>query len=325
MAATAEWLDQDYYRVLGVPETASDKEITRAYRRLARRLHPDTNGGGGDAQRFGEVTAAYDVLHDPEKRREYDEARRFAASRRSAGAPPWPHGVSVRVNRSGTGTGPGRARRVSVENLFGGDPGQGLGAVFGDAFAGSRTGPAGRPRRGADVEAELELPFEEAVRGTTRALRVGSQTVTARIPAGVADGQTIRLPGHGEPGTDGGPPGDLRIRIRVAPHPLFGRSGRDLTVSVPVTFPEAVLGVDIAVPTLDGPVTVRVPPGTRSGATLRVRGRGVPPSGRAGGNPGDLLVTVEVDVPRQLDERQRAAVEALAQALPQPSRAHPGV
>ena len=328
MAATAEWLEKDYYRVLGVPETATDKDVTRAYRRLARELHPDTNRGGGDAQRFGEVTAAYDVLHDPEKRREYDQVRRLAASARTGGGPSWPHGRQVRVNRRGR-PGPGRTRTVSVEDLLGGDAEQSLGDLFGDGsgggFSRARTAGGRRPRRGADLEAELELPFEDAVRGTTRVLRLGSRTVTARIPPGVADGQTIRLPGRGEPGSDGGPPGDLRIRVSVAPHRVLGRSGRDLTVTVPVTFPEAALGADIAVPTLDGPVTVRVPPGTRSGTTLRVRGRGVPSSGRSGGGAGDLLVTVEVDVPRRLDDRQRAAVEALAAALPGSPRASLGV
>jgi molecular chaperone DnaJ len=327
VAVAAEWLEKDYYRVLGVPETATDKEITRAYRRLARRLHPDTGGNAGDSERFGEVAAAYEVLHDAARRKEYDEVRRLAASRAAAGATAWPHGRSVRVNRPGPGPRGGSARRrtVSVEDLFGPDAGDVFGDGFGDAFGRSRRGPATGSRRGADLEAELTLPFEDAVRGTTRSLRLGSRSVTARIPPGVGDGQTIRLRGRGEPGPDGGPAGDLLIRVRVSPHPVFGRSGRDLTVTVPVTFAEAALGADISVPTLDRPVRVRVSPGTRSGSTLRVRGRGVPSADRSGGGAGDLLVTVEVDVPRELDDRQRAAVQALAAAIPGSPRAHLGV
>ena len=314
MALRTEELEKDHYRVLGVPETATDQEITRAYRRLARELHPDT--GSGDNARFGDVATAYEVLHDPARRREYDQARRLLR----AGAPPggsahtgsaWPRGRTVRVHR----------RRS--------------------------------PRRGPDLEAELRLDFADAVRGTTaeipaveevrcpgcdgtgrdpRALTAPcsscagtgvqrrSRTVTARIPAGVDDGQAIRLPGRGGAGIDGGPPGDLWVRVHVAPHPVLGRRGRDLTVSVPVTFAEAALGADVRVPTLDGPVTVRVPAGTQPGTTLRLRGSGVP----GPGTPGDLLVTVRVEVPRQLTPRQRAAVEELAAATPDPPREGPG-
>ncbi|MGY1849030.1 DnaJ C-terminal domain-containing protein [Blastococcus sp. SYSU DS1021] len=302
---TAEWLDKDHYRVLGVAESASDKEITRAYRRLVRELHPDTNPDAGAGERFREVTSAYEVLHDPVRRREYDEVRRLAPAGRSTGGPGWPHGRSVRVNRRGPRAG---GHRVTVEDLFGmsaDDGGWGTGL----------------PRRGADLEVAVELPFDQAVRGTTRRLRLGSRTVTARIPPGIADGQTLRLAGRGEPGENGGPAGDLVLRVRVASHPFFRRDGRDLAVTVPVTFAEAALGADVRVPTLDRPVRVRIPAGTRSGTTLRVPGRGVP----AADGAGDLLVTVEVDVPRELDERQRAAVQALAAATPGAPRAHLGV
>jgi molecular chaperone DnaJ len=306
VAMTAEWVDKDFYRVLGVGESASDKEITRAYRRLARDLHPDTNPDAGDGQRFREVTSAYEVLHDPARRREYDEVRRLARTGRPAGGRGWPHGQSVRVNRRGP-----RAEGdwITVEDLFG--------HVTGEDGGWS----AARPRRGADLETAVDLPFEEAVRGATRRLRLGARTVTARIPPGVADGQTVRLPGRGQPGENGGPPGDLVVRVRVTPHRYFGREGRDLTVTVPVTFAEAALGADVRVPTLDRPVTVRIPPGTRSGTTFRVSGRGVP----ARDGAGDLLVTVDIDVPRELDDRQRAAVQALAAALPGSPRAHLGV
>lgn len=306
MAMTAEWLAKDYYRVLGVEESASDKEITHAYRRLARDLHPDTNPDAADGERFREATSAYEVLHDPTRRREYDEVRRLARTGRPTGGRGWPHGQSVRVTRRGPRA---EGTRITVEDLFG--------HVTGEDGGWS----AARPRRGADLETVVELSFEEAVRGTTRRLRPGARSVTARIPAGVADGQTVRLAGRGQPGENGGPAGDLVIRVRVAPHPYFARDGRDLTVTVPVTFPEAALGADVHVPTLDRPVTVRIPPGTRSGTTFRVHGRGVP----APDGAGDLLVTVEVDVPRELDDRQRAAVQALAAAIPGSPRAHLGV
>lgn len=302
MAVRAEWLEKDYYDVLGVPATASDKDLNRAYRKLARRLHPYANpGDAASEERFKEVTAAYDVLGDPDRRREYDEARR----RRAAG---------VGAGPGDPAGGPGAFTfRVDEGDLDGfGFADFDLGDLLGDVLAGGGSHRA-RPRRGRDLASELDLDFEEAVRGTTRAVTLAGEaggparTVRARVPAGVDDGGTIRLPGLGEPGRDGGPAGDLLLRVRVARHRLFGRQGRDLTVTVPVTFPEAALGAEITVPTLDDPVTLRIPAGTPSGRTFRVRGRGVP-----GG--GDLLVTVEVAVPPRLSPEQRRAVEALAAA-----------
>jgi molecular chaperone DnaJ len=282
MAVQTEWLEKDYYALLGVPETASEQDVTRAYRRLARELHPDVNPDKPDAEdRFKEVSAAYDVLGDAAKRKEYDELRRSA--------------------RRGPGDG---GFQIHVDDL--GD----LGDLFGGLF-----GSAGRPRRGRDVETEVELGFEDAVRGAT--VNVGSARV--RVPAGIEDGQMIRVPGQGGDGRDGGPRGDLYVTVRVAPHRLFGRRGADLTLRVPVTFAEATLGADIRVPTLDGePVTLRIPAGTPSGRTFRVRGRGVP-------GTGDLLVTVDVAVPRKLSEEQRKAVAALAEATPASPRAYLGV
>ena len=212
----------------------------------------------------------------------------------------------MRVTRRGPRTG---GNRDPVEDLFGSVTAEDGG--WGTA----------RPRRGADLQTSVELPFEEAVRGTTRRLRLGARSVTARITSGIVDGQTVRLAGQGQPGENGGPAGDLVVRVRVALHPFFRREGSDLVVTVPVTFPEAALGADVRVPTLDRPVTVRIPPGTRSGTTFRVPDRGAP----ARNGAGDLLVTVDVDVPRQLDDRQRAAVQALAAAIPGSPRAHLGV
>ncbi len=342
MTATTDWLEQDYYRLLGVPQNASDKEITKAYRKLARQLHPDTNADSDAAERFKEVAAAYDVLHDEQKRREYDEIRRLAAQPRrpSSGAGGWdvPGGYTIRVDHVGD---PDGSADVDMEDMFG--------SMFGNQ---RRSAP--RQRRGEDLAAELQLSFDDSVRGTTTHLAVDdevlcrrcdgagaepgtrhaactacdgrgtqriSRTVHARIPPGVEDGQTIRLTGKGRPGRNGGPAGDLLVRLHVSRHRLFGRSGRDLTLTVPVTFVEAALGADIAVPTLDEPVTVRIPPGTPTGRTFRVRGRGI----ATGKGTGDLLVTVEISVPRHLTAEQRTAVEALANATTDSPRAALGV
>jgi molecular chaperone DnaJ len=368
VAPQREWFDTDYYKVLGVSDQATEKEITRAYRKLAKQYHPDANPGSED--KFKEISAAYDVLGDPERRKEYDEVRRLGplAGGFGTGAGAQNGGFSFRIDDLG--------------DLFGG--------IFGRS--GRRTGradgsPFGGPRRGQDVEAELHLPFEEAIEGIVTSVNVvsgavchncagtgarpGSKPVTCprcggtgtlndnqglfslaqpcpecrgrglkitdpcptcggsgvervqrgvkvRIPAGVADGQRIRVKGRGEPGANGGPSGDLYVTVHVATHRLFGRSGRNLTLRVPVTFAEAALGADITVPSLSEPVTLRIPPGTPSGKTFRVRGRGV----QQGGQTGDLLVTVEVDVPRELDERQRNAVEHLAEVSGASPRQH---
>jgi len=369
MAAQREWFEKDYYRVLGVPESASAKEIKSAYRKLSRRYHPDANASDATAEeRFKEISAAYDVVGDPERRKEYDEVRRLGPA--SAGFP---------GGGGGGGFGFGEA-----------DLGDLLGGLFGGR--GRRGGGRGGPHRGQDLEAELHLGFEDAVHGITTAVHLTSDAacstchgsgakpgtsprtcatcggrgvvsdnqglfsfsspctacggkgtvvddpcpscrgsgverrpreVKLRVPPGVDDGQRIRLKGRGAPGVNGGPAGDLYVVVRVAPHPLFRRRGRDLALTVPVTFPEAALGADISVPTLSGtPVTLRVPPGTRSGRTFRVKGKGVPGAKGAG----DQLVTVEVSVPSNLSTAEREAVEALRAAGDGTSpRAHLGV
>lgn len=318
--ATADWLTKDYYAVLGVPPTATAKQITRAYRKLARELHPDTRTGGGNDDRFKEVAAAYAVLGDEARRKEYDELR-AAAAQRSSGWTGDRGGFRVRTQSSGPDDIHGFYDSdvlggISIEDLLGGRFTSG---GFRDAGA-----PPRRPRRGQDLQTSVRLSFEQAVRGATVDIPLGqNRTVSARIPAGVEDGQTVRLAGRGGPGSSGGPAGDLLVQVFVDRHPLFGRDGRHLTVTVPVTFPEAALGADVAVPTLDGPVTLRIPPSTASGTTLRVRGRGVPAGGSR--KAGDLLVTVQVDVPKHLTDEQRAAVEQLAAATTESPRRHLGV
>jgi molecular chaperone DnaJ len=370
-----DWFEKDYYKVLGVASGASDKEITKAYRKLARELHPDRNPDDAKAEeRFKEVAAAYDVLGDATKRAEYDEVRRMG-----------PVGGGFGGGFGGGRPGGGGA---STFNFDAGDLGDLLGGLFGRG-GGGRRAPTG-PQRGDDLEAELHLSFEDAANGVTTTVNLTSEApcqtchgsgakpgtapkacprcngrgvlddnqglfsfsqpcdrcggrgrivedpcptcggrglehrprrVKVRIPAGVRDGQSIRLKGRGGPGRNGGPAGDLFVRVRVSEHRLFGRSGDNLTITVPITFPEAALGADVAVPTLDGStVTVRIPSGTSSGRTFRVRGRGV----TTGSKTGDLLVTVEVAVPRKLSAAQKKAVEALAAATDESPRQHLG-
>ncbi|QXC59930.1 molecular chaperone DnaJ [Aquihabitans sp. G128] len=375
MAAQREWFEKDYYRVLGVAEDADAKDITRAYRKLARENHPDANPGDSAAEeRFKEISAAYDVVGDAEKRKEYDEVR--------AAGPMGPGGPG--------GFGGGGPSGGFTFNA--GDMGGGLGDVFGNLFGGGRgrggRGRATGPQRGGDLEAELHLGFTDAVAGLTTTLHLVSDAVChvcngngaepgttpttcptcggrgvvdddqgffatqrpcpqcagrgvliehpckncrgvgierrprevkVRIPAGVHDGQRIRLKGRGDPGRNGGPPGDLFVTCKVDPHALFRMDGRDLRITVPITFPEAALGADISVPTIDGAsVKVRLPAGTRTGRTFRVKGRGVATTKATG----DLLVTVEVAVPVTLSDAERAAVEALAAAADESPRAH---
>lgn len=351
MEAPREWFEKDYYAVLGVASSAADDEITKAYRKLARSLHPDANPGDAAAEeRFKEVSAAYDVVGDPEKRGRYDEIRRLGAG--------------------GFGTRPGAGAGFSD-----------LGDLFGGLFN-RGAGPTGRgvgPQRGADVETEIHLSFEDAAQGVTTTVNVSSDAacgpcrgtgaapgtspvacsrcggrgtlsedqgffslaqpcpscrgsgelietpcpeckgtavskarrrLKVRIPAGVDDGARIRLKGRGSPGRNGGPPGDLYVKTHVAPHDRFRREGRNLRVSVPVSFADAVLGAKVKVPTLDGaPVTVRVKGGTQPGTTMRVRGRGIDD----GKGKGDLLATIDVVVPKNPTAAQRKLIEELAE------------
>jgi molecular chaperone DnaJ len=361
MAAQREWYEKDYYKVLGVSDDATPKDITKAYRKLARGSHPDTHPGDDAAEeRFKEVSSAYDVLGDEAKRKEYDEVRRLGPIGGFQGSPGGPSGYNFNVGSDGLG--------------------DILGQMFGRGRRGGGPSAAAGPQRGADVEATLSLDFADAAKGITTTLYLtsdaqcstchgsgakpgtqpkvcsncggrgvvddnqglfsfsspcrvcggrgvvitdpcptcqGSGTerrpreVQARIPAGVADGQKIRLKGRGAPGRNGGPAGDLIVECHVTPHRLFGRDGNNLTVKVPVTFSEATLGGDVDVPTLDGPrVMLRLRPGTPGGSRHRVKGKGIVTKK----GTGDLIVTVDVEVPTQLTDEQRTAVEALAAA-----------
>ena len=331
--ASQDWFEKDFYAILGVPQDADQGAIKKAYRKLARQHHPDRNAGDVAAERrFKDIGEAHAVLSDKKQREEYDAVRQMAhgGARFRAGGPGGAGGFEdvfsafggggggqrVRFSQGGPG-GAGGAGQPDLDDLlaqmFGGGAGAGAGggagarARGGDPFSGFGA-PRG-PRPGADVHARTSLSFRDAVEGATVTLTTAEgRRITTKIPAGVKDGQKIRLRGKGGEGDPGAAKGDLILTVSVDRHPVFGRDGDNLTVDLPVTFAEAALGATVSVPTLDGtPVRVKVAPGTPSGRVLRVKGRGV--AGR--GSTGDLLAKVNVVVPQRLTDTAREAVEVL--------------
>lgn len=354
-----DWVEKDYYQVLGVTSGASQEEIKRAYRTLAQELHPDANPDNPSAEeKFKDVSEAYTTLSDEDQRRQYDEVRQMVAS----------GGFSGGFGSPGGFPGGQRVRVEDVGDLLGGFGG------LGDLFGGGGRRQAG-PRRGADLTTDLTMSFRDAVQGATTTLKVRGQSscsrcqgngaepgtavstcgtcggmgtvsqnqgvfsfaqpcracqgrgriiqnpctncrgsgsevrtrsISVKIPPGVNDGATIRLRGKGSPGQFGGPSGDLLVQAHVDPHPLFKRKGQNLTARIPVSFTEAALGSEIEVPTLDGSVRLKVPAGTTSGNTFRVKERGIP---KTKGKAGDLLVTVEVAVPKKLPRAAKKLLE----------------
>ncbi|WP_273652503.1 DnaJ C-terminal domain-containing protein [Cellulomonas fimi] len=306
-----DWLEKDFYAVLGVPKDADAATIKKAYRKLARSMHPDHNPGDAAAEaKFKEIGEAYAVLSDTEQRQQYDQLRamaggaRFTAGGRGGGNAGF---EDLFGGMFGGANGPGGRVRYSTSPGAGGAGGAGFEDLLGGLFNQGGFGGARGPQQGADLAAEVTLPFRQATEGSTVGLTVEGRSFTARIPAGVRDGQKIRLPRKGRPGEAGGPPGDLVVTVHVTPHPVFSSDGPNLRVTVPVAFDEAALGATIEVPTLDGgTVRVRVPEGTPSGRVLRVKGKGITtPKG-----VGDLLVTVQVVVPQRLSAAAREAVQA---------------
>lgn len=302
-----DWLEKDFYAVLGVTKDADAATIKKAYRKLARQLHPDQNPGDAGAEaRFKDIGEAYAVLSDAEQRQQYDQLRamaggaRFTAGGRGGGTAGFD---DMFGGMFGGANGPGGRVRYAQ----GGQGGAGFEDLLGGLFGGGGGFGARGPQQGADLTATTTLPFRTAVEGSTISLSVEGRTVNARIPAGVRDGQKIRLRGKGRPGDAGAPPGDLVITVQVEPHPVFTLDGTHLRVTVPIAFDEAALGATIEVPALDGStVRVKVPAGTPSGRILRVKGRGVATSR----GTGDLLVSVQVVVPQKLSPAAKEAVQA---------------
>jgi curved DNA-binding protein len=304
---------QDYYEALGVAQDASADDIRRAYRQLARKYHPDVNKEPGAEDRFKQISEAYDVLRDPEKRGRYD---RLGANWRSgqdmsgAGG----HGTAD-AGGFGQGFSPGG---FGADDGFGDVFGGGGFSDFFESFFGPRAsrsggaaGRAGFSMRGSDLEAELELSLEEAARGGKRWLSLGDgRSLEVDIPRGVRDGQRIRVSGHGQVGIGDGPVGDLFLRVRLKPHPRFRVEGRDLYIDLGVSPWEAALGAEVPVPTLDGDARVKVPPGSSCGRRLRLRGQGLPGSG--GAPAGDLYAVVSIRVPKKLSKKERELFERLA-------------
>jgi len=305
---------KDPYAVLGVARDADAAAIKKAYRALAQKYHPDRNANDPSAEeRFKEVSAAYAVLSDEKRRAAYDEFGDIALD-------PNFDAEQARRAQEAFGGGFGRGPAGGFEGFTSGDAGD-FGSLFEGLFGmGGPQGGRPRQRRGRDIEAELELDFEDAVLGAERRISVSrpqaqggakTESLTVRIPPGVDDGGRIRLPGKGGQGPAGGPDGDLYCTIRVRPHRRFTRDGRNLALEVPVSMLEALNGAEIEIPTLSGRVHLRVPPGSDGGSKLRLRGKGVPAAGKK--SAGDLIVTLRIKTPKKLEDEQR---ETLAKILP---------
>lgn len=303
--ASQDWVEKDFYAILGVSKDASDADIKKAYRKMARKYHPDTNSGDATAERkFKDITEANSVLSNPEDRQQYDAIRAM--------------GSGARFSAGGHGGGQANGGFEDVlSNLFGGGGGHrgAQGAPdFSDLFGGGGGGFGGfgqqSPRKGADRTASTSISFSGSINGTTIGLREGNgEVIDVRIPAGIKDGQSVRVRGKGSPGAAGA--GDLIVKVSVKPHPVFIREDNNIRIHVPVTFAEAALGGQIEVPTLSGErVKMKVPAGSASGRTLRLKGRGVKTSKATG----DMLVTLDVVVPQNLSKEAKAAVEAFAEA-----------
>jgi molecular chaperone DnaJ len=295
--ASQDWFDKDFYKILGVSKDVSEAELKKTYRKLSRQFHPDTNPGDAKAEaRFKEISEAYSVLSDKDQRAEYDQMRAMGPGARAGfGGGGFPGGFQGGANFGGAGF------EDVFANLFGGG-----GGGFG--------GPRG-PQRGQDLTTSQTLDFIDGVKGTTikLSLRAGAEPTTIKIPAGVSDGQKIKIAGKGNPSPNGGPAGDLIITVTVKPHPVFTRDGNNIRVVVPITFSEAVLGATIQVPTLGGdPVKLKVAPGTPNGRVLRVKGRGVVTAKAEG----DLLATVEIAVPSHVSDKAKKALEEFDGLLP---------
>jgi curved DNA-binding protein len=307
-------MSEDYYKTLEVPREAAPADIQKAYRRLARKYHPDLHPDDKSAKKkFQEVQAAFDVLNDPSKRELYD---RYGSSFESAAAA----GAGARPGSTWSTSPGGGFEDFDFSQFFGERFGGQQTSGFGDIFGQARRGRAGARSRGAartrgvDLEQEIRIPFHTSVLGGEAHLTIHrpsgkTDTIAVKIPAGITDGKKIRLRGQGDPGIDGATPGDVFLTIRVSPHPFFERRGDNLHVKVPVTLAEAAEGARIDIPTPQGTVALRVPPATSSGTKLRIKGRGV---ARQGQPVGDLLADIQIVLPKQLDETSLDLIRQVA-------------
>jgi curved DNA-binding protein len=287
---------KDYYKILGVARGASEDEIKKAYRKLARKYHPDVSKEANAKEKFQEVSEAYETLRDKEKRAAYDSLGSYRPGQDFRPPPDW-------FDRFGAGQAED-LREVDLSDLF-----ESMG-IFGRA---RRAGSGGRTVQfpGEDYEVAVRLSLEEAYRGAERELQIGSRTIRTRIPRGATDGQRLRLRGKGGPGVHGGPPGDLYLHIALDPHPLYRVSGHDLDIEVPVAPWEAALGAEIEIPTLEGKVSMKVPPGAKGGQKFRLAGKGLP---KPNGGAGDLYAVLNIVVPDTLSEREKKLYEELREA-----------
>jgi molecular chaperone DnaJ len=286
--ASQDWLEKDFYKILGVAKDVPAAELKKAYRKLAKEFHPDRNPGNDKAEaRFKDISEAYDVLNDPAQRKEYDEFRALGGGPRFQGGRP--------------GQGQNQGFEDVFSNIFGGGGFPGFGGGFG-------------PQRGSDLTVSSTINFIDSIQGTQLKIGVHGETVNVKVPAGIQDGQKLKVRGKGQQSPNGGPAGDLVVSIKVKPHPVFSRDGDHIRVVVPITFAEAVLGATIQVPTLGGePVKLKVAPGTPNGRTLRVKGKGV----QLAGKEGDLLATVEIAVPAHVNDKAKELLEQFDAELPQ--------
>jgi molecular chaperone DnaJ len=314
-AKTCGVASKDYYDLLGVKKDASEDELKKAYRALAKKYHPDKNKGNKEAEnKFKEISEAYAVLSDKEKRAQYDRLGREAFG--PGGANPF---AGFDFSEFMGNMGGGRARRGAASGAGGRRTTVDFSDIFGDLFGGGGGGAGGfetGPMPGNDLQAEATIEFRDAVLGTTLDLRIGGERVKVKIPEGVADGQTIRLRGKGSPGMSGGAAGDLNLLIHVRPHPFFERRGDDIHIELPVTVGEAVRGGEIDVPTIRGPVRARIPAGTQGGQTFRLTGKGV--KTKAGGF-GDHYYRVQVHVPRDVPPQTLEEIESQYKESPRSS------
>ena len=316
-----EWFEKDYYKTLGVDKDASEADIKKAYRKLARKYHPDANPGDAKAEeKFKDISAANQVLSDPETRKQYDQVRamgsgaRFTAGSGGAGAGGF-EDIFSDLFGGGARTRGGYTTRGGTYTTGGPDLGDIFGNFGGGYQPGGFGGPGGystRPQKGGDIKASTRLSFTEAAKGATVKLTMpDGKPLTVRTPVGVKDGQKVRLRGKGKPSPNGGEAGDVVLTVTVDKHAVFTRDGDNLRINLPVTFAEAALGAEVQVPALGGqPVRMRVPAGTPSGRVLRVRGKGI----ETAKHTGDLLVTIEISVPHNLSAEAVKAVEDYAAA-----------